>query len=336
MSANLLKITDFFNQLENVTILVVGDVMIDAYLRGSVDRISPEAPVPVVALRMRENMLGGAANVALNINSVGANAILCSVIGTDKQGSELLSLLEQHKLSCSGILQSPHRITTTKYRIIGNKVQILRVDEEIDTDILPDEADQLLETIKLLIQKHKPGAILLQDYNKGVLSEKVIRGTIEIAAEYSIPVAVDPKKRNFNTYKNIALFKPNLKELKEGLATTVNAESIENLTEAAFLLHKEQNIAHVFITLSEKGVFLSSMNHEVQTVNRFLAIPRSITDVSGAGDTVISIAAICLAIGMDMEFTAKLSNIAGGIVCEQTGVVAIDKQVLKEEAITKM
>lgn len=336
MPADLAKIAHFFDNLSNVTILIVGDVMIDAYLRGNVDRISPEAPVPVVALKKRENMLGGAANVALNINAMGAKAILCSMIGNDKQGDDFISLLDQHHLSSLGILRSSNRITTTKYRIIGNKVQMLRVDEEIDSDIDSNEATQLLVSIEKLIKENKPDAILLQDYNKGILSEAVILKVIQLAKQNNIPIAVDPKHRNFTTYKNITLFKPNLKELKEGIGMRINADSIESLAEAAAFLHKTQNIENVFITLSERGVFLSTMKNSEQSANKYAALPRSIADVSGAGDTVISVAALCLAKSMDMEFTAKISNIAGGIVCEQSGVVAINKVLLKEEAITKL
>lgn len=336
MSADLPKITNFFENLETISILVIGDVMIDAYLRGNVERISPEAPVPVVALRKRENMLGGAANVALNINALGAKAILCSVIGNDKQGDDFLSLLKQNQLSEAGILRSNKRITTTKFRIIGNKVQMLRVDEEIDTDIEEDEAQQLLERITLLIKENKPNAILLQDYNKGILSEKVIKGIIDLSNQANIPVAVDPKHKNFTSYKNINLFKPNLKELKEGLGLDVNPDSQESLSNAAAWLHTTQNIKNVFITLSEKGVFISSMVNNIHSIESIPALPRSITDVSGAGDTVISVAALCIAQNIDMPFMAKLSNIAGGIVCEKSGVVAIDKKVLQEEAIAKL
>lgn len=336
MLENKSAIDTFFKSLTTIKVLVIGDVMIDSYLCGFVERISPEAPVPVVALKKRENMLGGAANVALNIESLGAKAILCSVIGKDKQGDEFISLLMEKNLTTEGILRSEDRITTTKFRIIGNKVQMLRVDEEIDSDLNSEDSTQLLSTIQHLILNQKPQVILLQDYNKGVLTAATIKAIIEVANQNGIPIAVDPKHKNFTTYKGVKLFKPNLKEISEGLKKDINPDSIESLTDAAQWLHSSQKIDTVFITLSEKGVFVSYINENIQQTNHFPAIERSIADVSGAGDTVISVAALCVACGMDAAFMAKLSNIAGGIVCEQSGVIPVDKNILIQEAFLEI
>jgi len=329
------EIAHLFSRFRLCKVLVIGDVMVDSYLIGKVDRISPEAPVPVVALKERNNMLGGAANVALNIKSLGAEAILCSVIGNDKQADILLDLMEKEGLKTDGIIRSNNRITTTKFRIIGNRMQMLRVDEEIDTDLNVADSSELLASVSNLIATQKPDVIILQDYNKGVLSAYFIEKVAEMASEAGIPVAVDPKKKNFTAYKGITLFKPNLKEISEGLKTEVDPLSIESLQKTAEILHQSQDIPMVMITLSEHGVFISSKNKTGDISVIIPAVLRSIADVSGAGDTVISVAALCLATQTDPVFMANLSNLAGGLVCEQAGVVPVDKITLMVEAFTQ-
>jgi rfaE bifunctional protein kinase chain/domain len=330
------EITRLFNTFDGCRVLVIGDVMIDSYLIGKVDRISPEAPVPVVALKQRDNMLGGAANVALNLKSLGAEAILCSVIGMDKQGDELFTLLDKAGLTTEGIIRSSERITTTKYRIISNRMQMLRVDEEMDTDLNAGDAVELINCITNLVESRKPEVIILQDYNKGVLSPVVIEKVAELAGKSEIPVAVDPKKKNFTAYRNITLFKPNLKEINEGLKIEVDSLSMASLQKAADILHDSQRIALVMITLSEHGIFISSRKSD-QTVSLIIpAVMRSIADVSGAGDTVISVAAVCLAAKTDPGLLAALSNLAGGLVCEKAGVVPVDKTRLMTEAFAEL
>lgn len=330
------EITHLFNKFNTSRVLVIGDVMVDSYLIGKVDRISPEAPVPVVALKQRDNMLGGAANVALNIKSLGAEAILCSVIGNDKQGDVLIDLMKKTGLKTSGIIRSSERITTTKFRIIGNRMQMLRVDEEIDTDLNGKDSLELINCISSLITEQKPDVIILQDYNKGILSPEIIEKVTEIASKNGIPVAVDPKKRNFTAYKNITLFKPNLKEIVEGLKTDVDPLSIESLEKAAATLHKCQNIEMVMITLSEHGIFISYRGSSGISSKIIPAVMRSIADVSGAGDTVISVASLCLAEKTEPELIAALSNLAGGLVCEEAGVIPVNKTRLKVEALTEL
>ncbi len=329
------EITHLFSRFSLCKVLIIGDVMVDSYLVGKVDRISPEAPVPVVALKQRNNLLGGAANVALNIKSLGAEAFLFSVIGNDKQGEILLELMEKEGLSTQGIILSKDRITTTKFRIISNNMQMLRVDEEMDTDLSTNETNELIKNISTLIKSQKPDVIILQDYNKGVLSPEVIVLITEIAAMADIPVAVDPKKKNFTLYKGVSLFKPNLKEINEGLKTDIDPRSLESLQEAAELLHASQNIEHIMITLSEHGVFISSRKSYGYDTNIIPAVLRSIADVSGAGDTVISVAALCMAVKSDPLFIATLANLAGGLVCEHSGVVPVDKMQLIHESISE-
>ena len=330
------EITDLFNKFNTCKVLIIGDVMIDSYLIGKVDRISPEAPVPVVALRQRLNMLGGAANVALNIKSLGAEAILCSVIGNDKQGDEIINLMTKAGLQADGMLRSSDRITTTKFRIISNRMQMLRVDEEMDSDLNVIEIEQLMSTVSSIIETQKPDVIIFQDYNKGVLSTDAIGRISALAYGSGIPVAVDPKKKNFNAYQGITLFKPNLKEISEGLKTEIDPLSKDSLDHVARILHDSQNIATVMITLSENGVYISNRIAGDFTSQLIPAVMRSIADVSGAGDTVISVAALCIACKTDTLLLAELSNLAGGIVCEQSGVVPVDKARLMAEALEEL
>lgn len=330
------EITHLFSNFNACKVLVVGDVMVDSYLIGKVDRISPEAPVPVVALKQRNNMLGGAANVALNIKSMGAEAFLCSVVGNDKQGDILLNLMRDSGLNTDGILRSNERITTTKFRIISNRTQMLRVDEEIDTDLNPKDTIDFINSVSSLIASKKPDVLILQDYNKGILSPEVIKRVTQLALKAGIPVAVDPKKKNFDAYNDITLFKPNLKEITEGLKIEIDPVSIESLQHAANILHASQDIKLVMITLSEHGVFISSKNPTGDISKIIPAVLRSIADVSGAGDTVISVAALCLALKTDPVLMAVLSNLAGGLVCEQPGVVPIEKFRLQAEAYAEL
>ena len=327
------EINNAFAQFEGKKVLILGDVMIDSYLRGKVDRISPEAPVPVVRLDKRESLLGGAANVALNIKSMGAIPILCSVIGNDYRGKEFFDLLKQAGISDKGILKSDGRLTTIKFRIIGNNFQMLRVDEEIDTDLEHDEENRLMEQITHLLQNEDIRVIVLQDYNKGVLTPRIIEHVLKDAARLGIPVTVDPKKKNFEAYRGVTLFKPNLKEMREGLKTDVDASDLVSLRSAAAALQQKQNIKSVMITLSEYGVYFRQLENEVSEEVLIPAHLRHISDVSGAGDTVISVASLCVAIHTSSQLLVALSNLSGGLVCEHVGVVPVDRQLLYEEAL---
>jgi rfaE bifunctional protein kinase chain/domain len=330
MAIDFVKVFDKFNSLN---ILIIGDVMIDAYWWGGVNRISPEAPVPVCAVNDKESRLGGAANVALNIAAMGANPILCSVVGEDYQGHQLCELMKKQNMDTNGIVFSSNRPTTVKTRIIGNKTQMLRIDEETDANISLSEEKIFLDKIENIINTEKINAIIFQDYDKGVITEGVITKIIEIAKRKNIPVTVDPKKRNFTAYKNVDLFKPNLKELKEGLKIDFDNVDKDVLVEASLLLHYKQKIEKVFITLSERGVFMMDFTKKEAEITMLPACLRKISDVSGAGDTVISLATLCLALGLDSQTVANVSNFAGGLVCESVGVVPIDKNKLLSELL---
>jgi rfaE bifunctional protein kinase chain/domain len=323
-----------FEQFRHLRIMVIGDVMVDAYIFGKVDRISPEAPVPVVSVEKRVSRLGGAANVALNLKSLGSVPILCSVTGNDLKGGEFRQLLAEANISGEAVLTSQERITTTKFRVIGNKSQMLRVDEEVTHDLCFQDQSSLMEKITEILETATIHAIIFQDYNKGVLTADLIKHVIEMARVKNIPVAVDPKRKNFLQYKGVTLFKPNLKELREGLSMDVRGNDLQSLEEAAAFLHRELEIVTVMTTLSEHGVFISHLEPGGKTTSHLIpAHVRNIADVSGAGDTVISVAALCLALKMSPSEIAALANLSGGLVCEEVGVVPVDCEKLLKESI---
>ncbi len=328
-------IRKIFNSFEKLKVLIIGDVMIDSYLWGEVNRISPEAPVPIVALNKRDSRLGGAANVALNIQSLGAKPILCSVIGQDEKSDHFLEMMEKENLGYEGIIKSPHRLTTTKFRIIGNNTQMLRVDEESLINLQSNEMTSLMTIINSLVKEKQVDCIIFEDYDKGVISHELILGVVNMANENKIPVVVDPKKNNFLFYRNVDLFKPNLKELKEGLKIDLDVNNQSQVEEAVHKLLDKIQAKVALLTMSDKGILVCSKadGYDYYTCFRIPAHVRTTSDVSGAGDTVISVAALCTALGLKPELLARLSNMAGGLVCEHVGVVPIDRNNLMQEAI---
>jgi rfaE bifunctional protein kinase chain/domain len=316
------RIFDAFNRLN---VLIVGDVMIDRYLTGRVDRISPEAPVPIVALEHSDNRLGGAANVALNIKALGATPYLCSVIGDDDSADLFSQLLPERALPAGGILRSPRRATTVKTRVMAGGQQLLRVDQEMTRDLDEADARGLVAKVRELLDQHDIHVVLFQDYNKGNLSAPVIRELLLEAVKRDIPTAVDPKFENFWAYRHVTLFKPNLKEIRAQLPD-VRIDK-DSLRRAAGEIRKKLENQYTLITLGDQGLYYDN-NGEYEILP---TQPRSIADVCGAGDTVISIVALGLALGLDMRETALLANLAGGQVCERVGVVPVDKAQLERE-----
>ena len=315
------------NIFKNKNILIVGDVMLDSYIFGVVDRISPEAPVPIVNISQKQYKLGGAANVAANIKALGGNPILCSVVGEDVKSEIFFSELKKLKIDSTNIIQSKNRITTDKTRIIGNNHQMLRIDDEIITELDFDDKNLLLSSISTILKTRKIDCVLLQDYDKGVLCDAIISMIITKSNNLKIPIIVDPKKRNFSYYTNITLFKPNFKEFREGLNIT-NNNKLESLQLGANKLH-QRGIEIVVVTLSEDGIFLSYNNGEISKIIH----PKSkisVVDVSGAGDTVFSIISMLIN-DTNIEDVIKIANIGGGIVCEEFGVVTINKDKLLKE-----
>jgi rfaE bifunctional protein kinase chain/domain len=317
---------EVIEQFKQKRILVIGDVMIDSYLRGNVNRVSPEAPVPIVSLQKEEDRLGGAANVAINLVAMGASAIICSVIGKDKYGDKMIELLEENNISSEGLIFSSTRQTTVKKRIIGNNQHLLRIDSEQTDDINKTEEEQLISKVEFILES-QIDAIIFEDYNKGVLTENTIQRIIALANNKGIYTTVDPKNKNFFAYKNVSLFKPNLKELKEGVGMNFSFSDKYQFESAVNKLESKLNNSISFVTLSEHGVFIKDKN-EQQYIPAHI---RNIADVSGAGDTVISLATLCLTAGLPIREIAEIANLAGGLVCEKSGVVSIDKDLLIEE-----
>ena len=322
-------IQSLFTSFTTTKIGVVGDIMLDTYWWGVVDRISPEAPVPIVALQRKETRIGGAANVALNLRALGAPTTLFSVIGKDAEGTELASLLNKEGINTSYIHESETRVTTNKVRIMGRNQQMMRLDHEHTNDITAEQEVALLAGFYKYVETEKPSLIILEDYNKGVLTPNIITSVIDYCNEKGIPTAVDPKQKNFLAYKNCTLFKPNLKEVKEGLKITIGDITVQNMNKVHTALNESLQNAISFITLSEHGVYFS--DGEAQKL-----IPthiRNISDVSGAGDTVIAVASLVYASSKNMLLAAEISNIAGGMVCELVGTAPINKNDLAAEVV---
>lgn len=316
-----------FSGFTNLKVAVVGDVMLDTYWWGNVDRISPEAPVPIVTLDHKELRIGGAGNVALNTVALGAPTVLFSVIGNDDDGKALVGLLNHHHVQTSYIIRSQNRITTNKTRIICRNQQMMRLDAEMINDITEEEQQFLLHNFETFLQKEKPAVVIFEDYNKGVLTEPVIEKMISLCTFHNVITTVDPKRKHFFAYKGVTMFKPNLKEVKDGLNVLVDDINLTFLQD----IHRQlaDKLAHSvsLITLSEKGVFFQS-----GAASGILpTYVRNIADVSGAGDTVIAVASLVYAATQNIELAANLANMAGGIVCEQVGTIAINRDTLLRE-----
>lgn len=317
-----------FDSFNNLNILIIGDVMLDAYLWGKVERISPEAPVPIVNVNKKESRLGGAANVALNIKALGAKPIVCSIIGDDIEGSELINLFNVEHITSDYIIKINNRKTTVKTRVIAQNQQVLRIDAETETEISENETDSVLDKFSQILDNNQIDAIIFQDYDKGLITPYLIDEVSKSAKAKNIPIIVDPKKRNFLAYHKVDVFKPNLKELKEGLKVNFDAKNPDELKKNVQLLRNKIEAKGILLTLSELGVY--AMDNEKDSLTP--AHIRSIADVSGAGDTVISVVAVCIASGLSIFEAAKLGNLAGGLVCEEVGVVPINKALLLKEA----
>ena len=320
-----------FNQLfegfATTKIGVVGDIMLDTYWWGSVDRISPEAPVPIVSLQRKETRVGGAANVALNLRALGAPTTLFAVVGMDAEAKELNALLKAEGINTEYIHSSASRATTNKVRIMGRNQQMMRLDHENTHDINDAESKALLDNFYAYVEKEQPALIILEDYNKGVLTPHIIKAIIAYCNQKGIPTAVDPKQKNFLAYQNCTIFKPNLKEVKEGLKMEIPTVDLAHMQQVHVALQAALQHTISFITLSEHGVFYAQKNKEALIPTHI----RNIADVSGAGDTVIAVASLVYAYSKDMALAAEIANIAGGLVCELVGTAPIDKNLLANE-----
>lgn len=316
-----------FDSFSSLKVGVIGDVMLDTYMWGKVERISPEAPVPVVSLDKKEYRIGGAGNVALNCTMLGARVSIISVTGDDTESMLLEELLESNNIDTTFLVKSKDRITTSKTRVISRNQQMMRLDAEITDELNDKDEAALLEKVKSYIAASDPDVIIFEDYNKGVLSESIIHAVIELCRQAGVITAADPKRKHFFSYAHVDIFKPNLKEVKEGLNLLFDEVNPHLLSTIHMELRNILDHKISFITLSDKGVFYQ----QDATAAIIPSHLRNIADVSGAGDTVIAVAAMVYAVTKKVHLMAEIANIAGGLVCEEVGTVAVNKEKLLNE-----
>lgn len=300
--------------------------MIDEYLIGQVNRISPEAPVPVVEISEQTQRLGGAANVALNVTSLGCDPIVMGIVGSDFWGDRLIQLLSEQGINNEGVVRVNDRPTTVKTRIIGDSQHITRVDHEKNIYLNDSGEKKIIDKIDVLLQS--VDGIILEDYNKGVLTEKIIRYVIEQANKFDKIITVDPKFKNFLNYKNVTVFKPNIKETEEALAVSIGSD--DDLVKAGKSLKDKLKAKSILITRGSDGMSLFQNGDRISHVE---TKARKVADVSGAGDTVISTLTAALIGGATVQEASTIANFAAGIVCEEIGIVPVDKNKLYESCL---
>ena len=294
-------------------VLVIGDAMLDEYLVGDVDRVSPEAPVPVVRVRERRYALGGAANVAQNVAASGASCRLVATIGSDAAGEQLAGMLSKAGISATDLVRVA-RPTTRKTRVLARSQQLVRVDEEDDRDLPPADVERLNGAIRSVIAK--VDAVILEDYNKGLLVPAVITGAITAARERKLPVIVDPKYRHFFAYRGATVFKPNRRELDAALGAAVDLEHPEAIPAALERL----DVEYLLLTLGERGMMLAGRRGGIDSV---ATMAREVYDVVGAGDTVTAYLATVLASGGTAQEAAVIANYAAGVEVGKLGAATV-------------
>jgi len=304
-------------------ILVLGDIMLDHYIWGSVERISPEAPVPVLDMQKEEYRLGGAANVALNLKALGASVFLCGVIGKDEAGKQIMQLLDKQGIDSAAIISDQGRPTTKKTRIGAVNQQIVRIDHENRIDISAKTEQKILEKVTKLLTDMD--AVIIEDYNKGLLTAKVIDGTIKAAKKQGKLITVDPKQKNFFLYKQVDVFKPNYTEMQQNLGLIFETEN--DFDKQAKLLKDRLECKHLVVTRGEKGLYIYSNGNKVHRIPTFA---REVYDVSGAGDTVISALTLALCSGCDIQTAAIIANHAAGVVCGKMGTATATTEEIRQ------
>jgi D-glycero-beta-D-manno-heptose-7-phosphate kinase len=323
------RLEEIFAPMGQKFVAIVGDIMLDRYIWGEVTRISPEAPVPVVDVKRESMHMGGASNVALNIRSLGANPVLFGAVGSDANADDLRRLCSDNKIMTDFLVVDEERPTTVKTRIIAGSQHVVRIDYEERKSISAAAAAKLTDKLERHI--HSLHAIVLQDYNKGVLGEDIIRRIIGLAAERHIPILVDPKYHHFFSYQGVTVFKPNRKESEDALGLRMRDE--DDFQRAARLLHERISCDNILLTLGEHGMLLQQKDGS--TV-RIPTRARKVADVSGAGDTVIATLAATVACGATVIEAAHLANFAGGLVCEEVGIVPVNRDALLDAAAGRL
>jgi rfaE bifunctional protein kinase chain/domain len=315
------KLTQIQKGFADKRIAVIGDLMLDRYFWGRVVRVSPEAPVPVVEVAEESTRLGGAANVANNIASLGGVPIIIGVVGNDAGAESLRTLVAEKGFPANGIIVDNSRPTTIKTRVIAHAQHVVRIDQEEKVDLNADTQARVLAALENQIKSLD--GIILEDYNKGVLTKGLIKSIIKLAKDHKKLVTVDPKSNNFFEYQGVSVFKPNRKEAEEALGRRLH--TINDMEEAARDLIKKLNADNVLLTLGEMGMILLERNGSLAHVE---TKARHVADVSGAGDTVIATLTMAMAAGASVRESAALANYAGGLVCGEVGIVPIEKDIL--------
>lgn len=321
IDTSLKKLNSLKNNFIGKRIAVVGDVMLDCYFQGFVSRISPEAPVPVVEVDDEFARFGGAMNVAYNIKTLGGIPLPIGIIGNDNDGKLFKKLMKEAGISNAGIITDKNRPTTAKTRVIANNQHVVRIDKEKTNPISTATEKSILALLKKEIKKLD--AVILQDYNKGVLTKSLIEKVIALANENKKIVTVDPKFNNFFSYQNVTVFKPNRKETEDAFG--IKIKSNDEISSAGKKLLEKLKCNYALLTLGEGGIALFEKG---KTERRVPTKARKVADVSGAGDTVISTLTMALTAGADIYDAAYLANYAGGLVCQEVGIVPIDLNVL--------
>ncbi|HEY9167314.1 MAG TPA: D-glycero-beta-D-manno-heptose-7-phosphate kinase [Candidatus Kryptonia bacterium] len=320
------RLKGIFGGFQGKRVAVIGDLMLDKYVWGVVSRISPEAPVPVLEVESESAKLGGAANVANNIRSLGADAYLIGVVGDDSSGRKLRELVREMGLSDAGILNDGDRPTTVKTRVIAHGQHVVRMDYELRREIGRSMVAQFVSLLESM--SDRIDAILLEDYNKGMLTAELLSAAIKFGRKNGKVVSVDPKQNNFFEYKGVTVFKPNRKEAENALGCHISSD--EQAVDAAKELMSRLDCENVLLTRGEKGMTLVEKNGE------FVHLPtkaREVADVSGAGDTVISTLTVALIGGANIKEAAVIANHAGGIVCGEVGIAPVDRIKLFNEVL---
>jgi D-glycero-beta-D-manno-heptose-7-phosphate kinase len=323
------RLHTLIENLSGKRVAVVGDLMLDRYYWGSVTRISPEAPVPVVEVDSESTRLGGAANVANNIASLGGTPLMIGVVGDDEAGKSLRSIIAESKLPGEGLLVDLSRPTTVKTRVIADHQHVVRVDREVKQDISEEMQQKVLDVLQRNVKSLD--AIVIEDYNKGVVVKNLIHEIVDFAKRNNLIVTVDPKFNNFFEYKRVTVFKPNRKETEEALGVRLHDQ--KSVDEAAGTLLAKLEAENVLLTLGERGMTLVERGGAATHVP---TMARNVADVSGAGDTVISTLTMALAAGATVREASMLANFAGGIVCGEVGIVPIAVEVLRDTVLDAM
>jgi len=316
-------------KFDNLNIAVVGDMMLDCYYWGDVKRISPEAPVPVVEVGNEFFRFGGAANVALNISKLGGVPIPVGVIGYDNFGTTFTSLITESNISDDGIVVDEERPTTAKTRVIADSQHVVRIDKESKKNISKKIQNKIYNYLAKNI--NKLDGIILQDYNKGVLTVSLIEKIISLANKNEVLITVDPKFNNFFAYKNVTVFKPNRKEAEDVLGMKI--KTADDIKTAGEKILNKLNAKYLLLTLGEDGI---AVFEKGKLPKQMPTKARKVADVSGAGDTVISTLTMALAAGANILEASYLANYAGGIVCEEVGIIPIEQKKLFDVVINEL